>query len=231
MLMLHARGVPSGRPVAPANNRTREDSSLLGKARMVLGTATAGCAIGATFLLASSVSVAQAALTSPGACTPGAVSQPFALWGDTSSYELAPGGDFESSDFASSPWMLGGGARRVSGSEPYAATGQLGAYSLSLPAGAFAQSPPTCVDAAYPTVRFFVAGSGTLSVSVVYGSLVIPTGVVLATNAWTPSLPVITLSAVPGLLFGGTAEVSIRLTGLIGSPQVDDVFVDPWRRS
>jgi hypothetical protein len=33
-----------------------------------------------------------------------------------------------------------------------------------------------------------------------------------------------------GLLSGGTAQVSLELTGLTGSPQVDDVFIDPWTR-
>jgi hypothetical protein len=82
------------------------------------------------------------------ACKSSALSQAFAPWGDTSSYELAPGGDFESSS-----WTLEHGAQLVSGSEPFAATGTLGASSLSLPAGGSAQSPSTCVDAAYPSLR------------------------------------------------------------------------------
>ena len=56
------------------------------------------------------------------------------------------------------------------GAEPFAATGTLGSWSLSLPAGASAQSPPTCVDAAYPTIRFFTQGTGLLEVNVVYGN-------------------------------------------------------------
>jgi len=67
---------------------------------------------------------------SPG-CGDPSLSQPFAPWLDYSSYELAPGGDFETST-----WALSGGAAIVPGSEPYAATGTLGQYSLSLPTGA-----------------------------------------------------------------------------------------------
>ena len=63
-----------------------------------------------------------------------------------------PGGDFEGS---LAGWTLSGGAERVAGSEPYGATGSVGSYSLELPAGASAQSPFTCVNAAYPTFRFF----------------------------------------------------------------------------
>jgi hypothetical protein len=199
-------------------------------ARSFLGNASAACAIVATFVLASSAQVAQASLISPNTCPAGAAVQPFKAWGDSSDYELAPGGDFESSDFTGSPWALSGGAKRVPGSEPYAATGTLGAYSLALPAGAAAQSPSTCVSAADPTIRFFVGGSGTVAVSVVYGSLVIPTGVVAAAGKWIPTPVMSTDSALPGLLSGGTAEVSIRLSGITGSPQVDDVFIDPWRR-
>ena len=203
---------------------------MLGPARRMLGTVSAGCAICATVLLAASVSAAQADLVSLNTCNSNAVSQPFAPWGDPSSYQLAPGGDFESSDFTSSPWTLSGGAQIVPGSEPFAATGTLGASSLSLPAGASADSPQTCVTAAYPTVRFFVAGSGTVAVNVAYGSLVIPTGVVVAAGNWAPTPVMVTGSLVGGLLSGGTAQVSLELTGLTGSPQVDDVFIDPWTR-
>jgi hypothetical protein len=156
-------------------------------------------------------------------CNGQALSQPFAPWFDSSYYELAPGGDFESST-----WSLSGGASIVPGSEPYAATGTLGQYSLSVPAGASAESPSTCVDAAYPTVRMFVGGTGQVAVSVVYDGVVIPTGEAFAAGSWVPSAPMLTGSAIPGLISGGTAQVSLQVTGVSGSPQVDDVFIDPW---
>jgi hypothetical protein len=203
---------------------------LLSSARRLLGTVSAGCAISAAVLLVPTVSAAQGALINRGPCNSNALSQPFAPWGDSSSYELAPGGDFESSDFASSPWTLTGGAQLVAGSEPYAATGTLGASSLSVPAGATALSPTTCVDAAYPTLRFFVGGSGSVALSIVYDGVSIPTGVVVAAGSWTPTPVMITTDSLLGLLSGGTAQVSLELTGLTGSPQVDDVFIDPWGR-
>jgi hypothetical protein len=181
----------------------------------------------------SAVSVAAALALAPTAaqaypldfnpCNGQALSQPFAPWLDFSNYELAPGGDFETST-----WSLSGGASIVPGSEPYAATGTLGQYSLSVPAGASAESPSTCVDAANPTVRMFVGGTGTVAVSVVYGGVAIPTGVAVAAGSWVPTAPMLTGSAIPGLTFGGTAPVSLQVTGLTGSPQVDDVFIDPW---
>jgi hypothetical protein len=193
----------------------------------MLGTVSAGCAISAAALLVPSISAAQASLLNLGACNSNALSQPFSPWGDTSSYELAPGGDFEA---GSAAWNLTGGAQVAPGSEPFAATGTLGASSLSLPAGSSAVSPTTCIDAAYPTVRFFVGGTGTLAVSVVYHGLAIPTGLVITAGDWMPSPVMTTLSPVFGLLSGGTAQVSIQLTALTGSPRVDDVFVDPWGR-
>jgi hypothetical protein len=200
---------------------------LFSSARRLLGTVSAGCAMSAAILLVPSVSAAQANLINLGTCNSSALSQPFAPWGDSSSYELSPGGNFESS---SSPWTLTRGARLVAGSEPYAATGALGASSLSLPAGASAQSPTTCVDAAYPTVRFFVGGTGAVALSVVYDGVEIPTGVVVAAGSWVPTPVLITSDPVLGVLSGGTAQVSLELTGLAGSPQVDDVFIDPWSR-
>lgn len=169
---------------------------------------------------------AKADIIDLSACNLSPLSQPFAPWLDSASYELAPGGDFESSS-----WTLDGGAARVPGSERFAATGTPGAWSLSLPAGASAQSPATCVDAAYPTVRMFVSGTGVVAVSVVYGDLVLPAGVAVAAGGWSPSPVSLTSSAIVALTSDGSAQVSLRLTTLLGNVRVDDVFVDPWNRS
>jgi hypothetical protein len=89
-------------------------------------------------------------------------------------------------------------------------------------------SPATCVNAAYPTVRLFVGGTGSVAVSVVYAGIPIPAGVALAGGSWSPTLPMITQSAVLGALNGGSANVELMVTALTGNPQVDDVFIDPW---
>jgi hypothetical protein len=187
--------------------------------------------LGATALLAPIVSDAQANVANPtsllglDSCTPSALSRPFARWLDFAKYELAPGGDFESAT-----WTLTGGANLVAGSERYAATGTLGSSSLSLPAGSSAQSPLACVDATYPSFRFFIAGYGLVAVAVVDGSSVIPAGVAIAGGGWSPTLVMLTSSAVLGALSGGTAQVSVIVTSLSGSPRIDDVFIDPWAR-
>ena len=180
--------------------------------------------LGLTAFAIPALSSAPAAQADTG-CTPSALSQPFLPWGDLAQYELAPGGDFETGT-----WALSGGATRARGSEPFAATGELGKYSLSLPQGGSAQSPLTCVNAAYPSLRFFIAGYGVVSVSVVYGSTVIPAGVASGTGSWAPGPLAITGSGIPGLTEGGSALVSIRLTADSGSALIDDVFVDPYSR-
>jgi hypothetical protein len=183
-------------------------------------------AFGALGVVALPVSAAQADVIDLSACNIAPLSQPFLPWLDPSSYELAPGGDFETAT-----WSLAGGAQRVPGSEPFAATGTLGSWSLSLPAGASAESPPTCVDAAYPTIRFFTEGTGLLEVNVVYGNLTLPAGVDVVAGGWAPSLPMLTDSALVAAASDGSAQVSIQLTTLVGNVRVDDVFVDPWNRS
>jgi hypothetical protein len=177
---------------------------------------------------------ADASLLSTAICGEASFSQPFARWGDTSRYELIPGGSFEGS---LTGWSLGGGAQRVAGSEPFAATGSIGASSLELPAGAWAQSPTTCVNAAYPTFRFFARPAtvaSTLLVQVVYatplGTVALPLGAVALGDSWQPTLPMLTGSVVTGALAGGTTQASLRFTALTGSSRVDDVFVDPRMR-
>jgi hypothetical protein len=41
----------------------------------------------------------------------------------------------------------------------------------------------------------------------------------------------LTSSAIVALTSDGSAQVSLRLTTLLGNVRVDDVFVDPWNRS
>jgi len=170
-------------------------------------------------------STARADVINLNPCNSAPLSQPFAPWADPAWYELAPGGDFESSS-----WALSGGAHLVSGSEPWAVTGSRGSRSLDLPAGSSGQSPTTCVDAAYPSVRFFIAGTGSVAVSIVDGNLVIPAGIAIATSAWQPTPVMLTTSAVVATLAGGVANVSLRITALTGAPQIDDVYIDPWCR-
>ncbi len=195
----------------------------------LLGPLSLLSALGA---LALAAPLAHAGVLSLGACDNSSLSQPFAPWADFEQYKLAPGGDFEGS---LAGWSLQGGAQQVGGSETFAVAGP-GASSLSLPAGATAVSPPTCVNAAYPAFRFF-ARSDTPGVvvlisarySTVLGTITIPVGGVTPGTGWQPTLPLLTGSAVPGAVSGGTAEIELQFTAVGGGAQIDDVFVDPFR--
>ena len=193
--------------------------------RRLVGGVSIAIALGLAAALALPVSAAAADPVNLSACNNAALSRAFTPWADPSSYELAPGGDFESA-----AWTLEDGAQLTAGSEPYAATGSLGDSSLLLPAGSSAESPLTCVDAAYPTVRFFMTGGGVVAVSVVDDGLAIPAGIAVATGDWQPTPVMMTESPLLGVLSGGTAQMSLQLTALAGDPQIDDVFIDPWNR-
>jgi hypothetical protein len=156
-------------------------------------------------------------------CGSAPVSQPFSPWGDPSSYELAPSGDFETAG-----WSLLNGAALVNGSDPFAITGALGQSSLSLPQGASAISGPICVNVQYPTLRFMIDGTGVVAVSVAYGNTVIPAGSAAGAGSWAPGPIAVTGSGIPGAANGGSALVNIILTSTQGTAQIDDVYVDPY---
>jgi hypothetical protein len=168
---------------------------------------------------------AHAALIATGACDNSTLTQPFAAYGDSSQYKLVPGGNFEGT---LAGWTVTGGARIVSG-------GPSGGHSLYLPGGASVTTPLTCVNASYPTERHFAKSDGLLStvlVQLVYrdpilGLVPIPGGLSTLNWSWGATLPAVTLSAVPGLLNGGTSQVGIRFTALLGPSQIDNVYVDP----
>jgi hypothetical protein len=198
-------------------------------------TRLVGAVISALGIAVLSGAPARAALINTDACDSATLSQPFAHFNDTNEYKLVPGGSFES---GASGWTLSHGASIVSGSEPFGATGSVGASSAYLPAGASVTSPFTCVDAAYPSFRFFARNNGLLStvlVSVVYKPLLgipvaVPVGTAALSPSWSPSMPMLTVSVLTGLLHGGTVPMALRFTALTGSSQIDDVFVDPQMR-
>ena len=207
----------------------------LKSARLLRRTAGAAAAICALL----PATAAQADLLETGACDDAALSQPFAPWGDHRSYKLAPGGDFEGDH----GWKLSGGAKVVSGSEPYGVTGAVGARSISIPAGGSVTSPATCVNIDYPSFRFFTRSSGgflgllpAVMIDVLYGEgltkvLPLPTGLVLPSSRWQATGDQLTVALVGATLAGGEAPVAIRITSVLGTWSVDDVFVDPIRRS
>src|SRR5258708_3637560 len=155
-----------------ARMQTRGDQVTFSIRRFALAASTMST-VAASLVLAAPP--AQADLVTLGPCNSNALSQPFLPWADASTYELAPGGTF-----GDSSWTLSGRASLVSGGEPWAVTGTPSSSSVSLPGGSSATSPSTCVTAAYPTVRFFVGGSGISAASMGYNGGQIPGGVATA---------------------------------------------------
>jgi hypothetical protein len=156
------------------------------------------------------------------------LTQPFAPWGDSSTYFPAPGGSFEG---GAAGWTLADGAKLVSGGAPFIA-GSTGT-SLALPAGASATAPAVCVDLGSPTLRFFAKGSSSLVlVQVMIGRIPLPIGVLTPGGSWQPSPAYAYLTnVVSALTPTGTTSVTFRFTTLSGSAQIDDVLVDPYRRT
>jgi hypothetical protein len=159
-------------------------------------------------------------------CSGRVLSQPFAPWHDTASYFPAPGGTFES---GAPGWTLTGGASVTAGGNSFLTAGS----ALSLPAGASATTPSICVDLGSPTLRAFTNSSrGTVVVSVVAAGLAIPVGIVPASGSWQPTPTMVFLTNTLSILSAtGTTSASFRFTAVGGDAKLDDVYVDPYRRT
>jgi hypothetical protein len=187
--------------------------------------------VGMTTLLAGLSGSAKAGLlsTGPASYCDSNTSMAFLPWGDNSNYMLTPGGSFEES---TSLWKLGGGAKVVSGNEPYFIHSKRDHSSLYMPAGSSAQTPTMCFAAGDWHMRFLSTGSGQLRVTVNVNSLlglvsILDGGTVSNNGTWKPSPQVsLLLTNVGGLLT--TQAISIRITSS-GASQIDDVYLDPFK--
>jgi hypothetical protein len=188
--------------------------------------------VGALALLAGLAIPADAGLlgTGPASYCDSNTSTVFLPWGDKSNYMLTPGGSFEES---TSTWKLGGGAKIVSGNEPYFIHSKRDHSSLYMPAGSSAQTPTMCFAAGDWHMRFLSTGSGQLRVTVNVNSLlglvsILDGGTVSSDGTWKPSPQVsLLLTNVGGLLT--TQAISIRITASSGASQIDDVYLDPFK--
>jgi hypothetical protein len=157
------------------------------------------------------------------------LSQPFAQFGDYSSYAIVPGGSFES---GTAGWSLKGGAAIVNGNEPFAASGQ---HSLFLPSGSSATSPFMCVGTLSPTMRVFgFSSSSTTALSVqiytknIFGLLtLLGVGIVYpGQTSWSPTSTGLFLQST-GALLTNTTQVAFRFAPVNGNWTIDDTYVDP----
>jgi hypothetical protein len=142
-----------------------------------------------------------------------------------------PGGSFEPGDAA---WKLSGGAKVVPGNEPFYVRNRRG-YSLELPPGSSATTPPMCFTFGDWKLRFFAVGApGKLRVKVNVKSLLgvlsgLDAGTMSTGTTWQPSPEMgLLLTNLTGLL----AVDSISLTFVqMGTTtlRIDDGYLDPWK--
>jgi hypothetical protein len=158
--------------------------------------------------------------------------QVFAPWGDSSYYATLLNGGFEG---GSTGWTLSGGARVVSGNEPFRVGRAGDSHSLLLPAGSSVYSGTVCFALGDWHMRLFAknvgSSSGRLHVQVVVPSVlgglltILDGGYIGANGSWAPSPQVkLALCNVTSLL--GTKAVAFRFTptGTGAAFQIDDVY-------
>jgi hypothetical protein len=182
-----------------------------------------------TAALAGTAAPASAGL---GLSCPSATSKPFVPWGDYANYVFSPNGGFES---GTTGWSLSGG-KTVSGNESFYIHASGDKYSLSLPAGASATSPPMCISLFSGKMRFVARGdSGAkVKVQIVYRGLlssvlgILDGGSYSVGTSWKPSPEIGMLGGLLPLL---TSSVSFRFTASGGAVSIDDVYLDPMKSS
>jgi hypothetical protein len=192
--------------------------------------------------LAGAVATALLALVafagSAQACSYDGAEQVFSPWGDQRNYVLAPDGGFEA---GAAGWSLSRGAAVVGGNEGYYLNDAGDSRSLSLPAGSSAGSPPVCMAIDTPSFRLMARNSGDpssrLRVEAVYRLLgLVRTKAISTISAglsWAPTQSVSTvlsLSTIVGTLIPSAIEIRLTPLDANGNWQVDDLYIDPFRR-
>jgi hypothetical protein len=172
----------------------------------------------------------------PSRCEPVPVANPFSIFGDVSDYTLVGNGDFES---GTGGWSLSR-ARVVGGNAPLQVRDALDGSSLSISPFGSATSPRFCVDNSYPHFRFFArlsqGTSGALWVrarwtegdDVEQETLGYLSGSDYLT--WAPSQMLPLAERVKLTDRKRTQNVRLVFRALFGTWQIDDVYVDPYRR-
>lgn len=169
-------------------------------------------------------------------CDRQALERPFLRWLDPANYTLVPGASF--SDNAKG-WQLSR-SRVVAGNEPWNVHGDAKSASLRLDDGGSATSPAMCLGLEHPTLRFFArnAGSltGSLNVDVLFEDArgdvhALRIWKAIGHFGWQPTLPVPIVANLLPLLPGSHTPVAFRFSASGGGAwQIDDIYVDPYRK-
>jgi len=190
--------------------------------------------------IAASAALSGPALADDGSAAAGCPDVPtvqaFGPWQDFADYFPAPDGGFEG---GAAGWDLTGGAAAVEGNETYAVGGMGDHMSLNMPAGSSATTARICVGVEHRTMRFFLrgSGSGVVHVDAVYAKRTdreksVRLASVAAGDSWAPSPVVSMLVNEIAPDYANALPVSLRFTAHgEGGWQIDDVYVDPYRKS
>lgn len=176
---------------------------------------------------AAGTTSAAAALTCPGQT----YVQPFVPWLDPANYVLVQNGSLESTR----GWSLAGGAKLVSGNEPWKVSSRTDSRSLALPSGSSATTPTLCITLLHPTLRLFTTNTGsataTLRVEAITDvaglRVTIPIGLLVA-GAWQPTTPLAFLTNLTSPV-AGTVQFRFTPVGSGSGFRIDDVYVDPYK--
>lgn len=199
--------------------------------------ALASSAILDTYLEATTGPVAKLLGRADTSCTPAGPSAPrFAAFKDSALYVDAPGGTFEPG--AGPAWARSGSVTTVPENEPWRVSGRAAdSTSVAIGPGGSITSAALCAGLQYPTLRMFTrAPKGQSAVALVTARYTgpdgvlaaLPIGFVTASSSWAPSSLSLTGSGIP--VFTGN-NLSFRIAPISGTIQLDDVYVDPLRRS
>ena len=199
--------------------------------RSFIRRARALIALGFAASVISLVFGAAPASAGLGLACPDATTTPFARWADYANYAYLPDGGFEA---GASGWKLASGAKVVAGNETFYLRSTSHRYSLALPAGSSATSPPMCIGLLSSKMRFVVNGApgSNVKVQVIYRGLlssvlgIFDGGTVSTNGTWQPSPEIGMLGGVLPLL---TQSVQFRFVSTSGTPRIDDVYLDPMK--
>jgi hypothetical protein len=191
-------------------------------------------------LLAASPAAAASSASNPLGCAPTQdLSTPFTAFADTNLYAAAPGGSFEPGTLTG--WMLGGAAV-VAGNEPFHVGGSSDSASLAVTDGDKAISAPMCVDETFPNFRFFARNLGstkaTLQVTVLFldskGDVksAKPGTLKASGSAWQLVNPMAIGVTFDRTALNAAAPIAFQFASSgKGDWRIDDLMVDPYRRS
>jgi hypothetical protein len=191
-------------------------------------------------LLAPALSKADTTSTSTAQCPDVSLANTFSTFGDLANYTPVADGHFEN---GLGGWSVFGGGYIAGGNEPWYIRSLTDSSNLTIKDGGPAAdggavSPAFCVDTGYPYFRFFARnpgrGEGTLQVNARWTVGQTQYEEALGTlyggsyKSWAVSTLLPLADRID--LQNGTQNVQLVFKATKGTWQIDDVYIDPYRR-